>query len=241
MKGFAHVIAVELKLGLRDPMSAFFALAFPVIMLWVKLRGGNKPLPGGVPVVDATVPMLVVFVVGLATLVVLPATLAQYRELRVLKRLRATPASPAMLFGAQGVAHLLLAVLGTMLIVLIGAVGYGLSAPANIANVLLAWLLGALSLGAIGLLLGALVPSGRAATVIGLGVFFPMVFLSGAVIPRETLSGSMRAIGDLMPMAPAVTAIRDAWSGNAMSALTLGIMVAISVVAGGVAVKAFRW
>jgi ABC-2 type transport system permease protein len=241
MKGFAQVIAVELKLGLRDPMSAFFALAFPLIMLWVKLRGGNRPLPGGVPVVDATVPMLIVFVVGLATLVVLPATLAQYRERRVLKRLRATPASAAMLFGAQWVSHLLLAAIGTVLLVVLGAAFYGLSAPADLAGVLLAWLLGALSLGAIGLLLGALVPTGRAATVIGLGLFFPMVFTSGVVIPRESMSGSMRVIGDLMPMAPAVQAIRDGWSGNAASLVALGVMVAISLVASGLALKAFRW
>lgn len=241
MRGFTNVIAVELKLGLRDPMSAFFALAFPLIMLWVKLRGGNQPLPGGEPLIDATVPMLTVFVIGLAGLVVLPATLAGYREHRVLKRLRATPASPAMLFGAQWVAHMSLAVLGTALIVGIGALAYGLTAPANLPFVLLAWLLGALSLGAIGLLLGALAPSGRAATVIGLGLFFPMVFMSGAVIPRETMSGSMRSIGDLTPMAPAVQAIRDGWAGNAPSAVTLGIMVVVFVVAGVAAVRAFRW
>ncbi|NUT09536.1 MAG: ABC transporter permease [Nonomuraea sp.] len=241
MKGFTRVIAVELTLGLRDPMSAFFALAFPLIMLWVKLRGGNKPLPGGAPLVDATVPMLTVFVVGLAALVVLPATLAQYRERGVLKRLRATPVSPVMLFGAQWVAHMLLAVLGTALIALVGVLGYGLGAPADLAGVLLAWLLGALSLGAVGLLLGALVPTGRAATVIGLGLFFPMVFLSGAVIPRETMSGSMRAIGDLTPMAPAVQAIRDGWSGQPASPVALGVMAAVSVVAGVLAVRALRW
>ncbi|MFI6595808.1 ABC transporter permease [Nonomuraea sp. NPDC050536] len=241
MKGIANVIAVELKLAVREPMSAFFALAFPVIMLWVKLRGGERPLPGGVRMVDATVPMLIVFVVGLAALVVLPATLAQYRERRVLKRLRATPASPAMLFGAQWVAHMLLAVLGSALLVGIGLAFYGLGGPADVAGALLAWLLGGLSLGAIGLLVGALVPSGRAATVIGLSLFFPMVFLSGAVIPRETMGGAMRAIGDLMPMAPAVDALRDGWVGNAVSASNVGIMAAIALVAGAIAVRAFRW
>ncbi|UBU18121.1 ABC transporter permease [Nonomuraea gerenzanensis] len=241
MKGFATVVAVELKLGLREPMSAFFALAFPLIMLWVKLRGGNKPLSSGVPLVDATVPMLAAFVIGLAALVILPATLAQYRERGVLRRLGATPAAPAMLFGAQWIAHMLLAAAGTAVIVLVAALFYGLAAPADLTGVLLGWLLGALSLGSVGLLLGALVPSGRAATVIGLGLFFPMVFLSGAIIPRETMSGSMRAIGDLTPMAPVVEAVRDGWAGTPGSAVTLGVMVAIAVVAGGVALRAYRW
>jgi ABC-2 type transport system permease protein len=240
MKGLSQVIAVELKLIVRDPMSAFFALAFPGLLLLVKMRS-NRPLPGGLAAIDATVPMLTIFVIGLAGLVILPATLAQYRERRVLKRLRATPASSTMLFGAQWASHMLLAVLGTVLLIVIGLVGYELTAPANAGGVVLAWILAALSLGSIGLLVGALVPSGRAATVIGLSLFFPMVFISGAMIPRETTSQSMRAIGDLTPMAPAVQAIRDGWSGNPMSPVTLGAMVAIAIIAGGIAVKAFRW
>ncbi|MEV1168416.1 ABC transporter permease [Nonomuraea sp. NPDC049784] len=240
MRGITQVIGVELKLIMRDPMSAFFALAFPAIMLWVKLRSG-KPLPGGLPAVDATVPMLSVFVIGLAALVILPATLAQYRERRVLKRMRATPASPGMLFGAQLAAHMLLAVLGTALLIVIGIVAYGLTAPADVSAVVVAWILAALSLSGIGLLLGAVVPSGRTATVIGLSLFFPMVFTSGAVIPRETMGGGMRAIGDLTPMAPAVQAIRDGWEGHALSPMSLIVMIAICLVAGGVAVKAFRW
>ncbi|MET8143435.1 ABC transporter permease [Sphaerisporangium sp. NPDC005288] len=240
MKGLTQVVAVELKLVLREPMSAFFALAFPAVMLWVKMRS-DRPLPGGVRAIDATVPMLGVFIIGLTALTVLPATLAQYRERRVLKRLRATPASPVMLFGAQWAAHMLLAASGTALLIVIGLAGYRLAAPGNPAGVLLAWALGALSLGSVGLLIGALVPSGRAATVIGLGLFFPMAFLSGAVIPRENLSGSMRAIGDLTPMAPAVQALREGWAGVAMSPAALGVMAAISVVAGGLALRAFRW
>jgi ABC-2 type transport system permease protein len=239
MKGILNVIAIELTLIVRDPMSAFFALAFPVVLLWVKLRGGAD-LPGGVREIDANVPMLSVFVIGLAALVVLPGTLAQYRERRILKRLLATPAAPGMLLGAQWVAHLLLALLGTAVIVVTGAVGFGLAAPASVVKVALAWLLGASSLGAIGLLIGALVPNSRSATLIGLTVFFPMVFVSGAMVPRELTSGAMRAIGDLTPMAPAVSALRAAWSGGDLSATTLAVMATITVLATAAAAKVFR-
>lgn len=240
MRAWAQVVAVEIRLIVRDPLSAFFALAFPLLLLAVKLRTGGT-LPGGVSLIDATVPMLSTFVLGLAGLVILPTTLARYRERRILKRLRATPASPVMLLAAQWAAHLLLAVLGTLLLIVVGAAAFGLQAPASTANVLVAWLLGALSLGSIGLLLGAVLPTGGSANVVGLTVFFPMVFVSGAMIPREEMSGSMRAIGDLTPMAPVVDAIRAGWAGEAVSPVTLGVMAAIFLVAGGVAVRAFRW
>ncbi|GAA3417550.1 ABC transporter permease [Streptosporangium vulgare] len=240
MKGLGNVIAIELKLAMRDPMAAFFALAFPMVILWIKMRNGGT-LPSGLPIIEAVVPMLSVFVIGLASLVVLPATLAQYRERRVLKRLRATPAAPTMIFGAQWVAHMLLAVLGGLLLGVVGLVVYGMNGPADPAGLVLAWVLGALSLGSIGLLIGALVPSGRAATVIGLAAFFPMVFVSGAMSARETLPESMRSVGDFTPMAPAVQAVRAAWEGQPASPLTLAVLVAITIVAGGVALKAFRW
>ncbi|GAB2642082.1 ABC transporter permease [Kribbella swartbergensis] len=239
MKGILNVIAIELTLIVRDPMSAFFALAFPVVLLWVKMRGGDD-LPGGVREIDATVPMLSVFVIGLAALVVLPGTLAQYRERRILKRLLATPAAPGMLLGAQWVAHLLLALLGTAVLVLTGAIGFDLAAPASVVKVAIAWILGASSLGAIGMLIGALVPNSRSATLVGLTVFFPMVFVSGAMVPRELTSGAMRTVGDLTPMAPVVSTIRAAWSSGDLSATTLALMAIITVVATATAAKVFR-
>ena len=238
-KGLARVASVELLLILRDPMAAFFAVAFPLVLLWVKMHTAD-PLPGGLPIVTATVPMLSTFVIGLATLVVLPATIAQYRERRILKRLRATPASSVLLLTAQWAAHLLLAVVGTGLLIVVGVVAFDLGVPVAVGSVVLAWLLGAMSLGAIGLLLGAVLPSARGATVIGLTLFFPMVFLSGAMIPRELASPSMRSIGDLLPLAPVVQSIRAGWAGEALSMVHLGVMAAIFVVAGGLAVRLLR-
>ncbi|MFF0343005.1 ABC transporter permease [Kribbella sp. NPDC004875] len=239
MKGLSQVVRTELRLIVRDPMSAFFALAFPVVLLWVKMRGGDD-LPSGTREIDATVPMLSVFVIGLAALVVLPATLAQYRERRILKRLLATPAAPGMLLGAQLVAHLLLALSGTAVVVVAGAAGFGLGAPANVLRVAVAWLLGALSLGALGMLIGALVPNSRSATLVGLSVFFPMVFVSGAMVPRELTSGVMRTVGDLTPMAPAVSTLRAAWSGDEQSTTTLAVMALITVLATAAAARVFR-
>jgi ABC-2 type transport system permease protein len=239
MKGLATVIVTELRLIVRDPMSAFFALAFPVVLLWVKMRSGDD-LPGGVREIDANVPMLSVFVIGLATLVVLPGTLAQYRERRILKRLLATPAAPGMLLGAQWVAHLLLALLGTAVVVIAGLTAFELTGPASVPQVVLTWVLGAASLGGLGMLIGAVVPNSRSATLVGLTIFFPMVFVSGAMVPREQTSGVMRTVGDLTPMAPVVSSLRAAWSGGGLSATTLVVMAIITVLATAVAAKVFR-
>jgi ABC-2 type transport system permease protein len=68
-----------------------------------------------------------------------------------------------------------------------------------------------------------------------------MIFLCGAVIPREALSSAMRRIGELLPLAPVVTALRDAWSGAGITALTLAALAGMIAVASAVGIRLFRW
>ena len=75
----------------------------------------------------------------------------------------------------------------------------------------------------------------------GLVVFFPMIFLSGAVVPRESLSEGMRRIGEVLPLTPVVDGLRAAWDGSGPGLLTLAGLAAILMVATAVAARTFRW
>jgi ABC-2 type transport system permease protein len=105
----------------------------------------------------------------------------------------------------------------------------------------LAFLAGAVALYALGFVLAALAPNARTASAVGFVVYFPMIFLSGAVIPRHALSASMRRIGEALPLAPVVTALQDAWSGAGVGVATLAVLAVMIVVASAVGVRVFRW
>jgi Phosphatidylethanolamine-binding protein len=62
----------------------------------------------------------------------------------------------------------------------------------------------------------------------------------GRHIPREMLSSSMRRIGEVLPLAPVVTGLRDAWSGTGISIVALAALTAMVVVASAVGVRVFR-
>jgi len=111
---------------------------------------------------------------------------------------------------------------------------------AGIPAAVLVYLAGALALYALGFVVAALAPNARAANVIGFVGYFPMIFLCGAVIPREALSSAMRRIGELLPLAPVVTALRDAWSGAGITALTLAALAGMIAVASAVGIRLFR-
>ncbi len=77
-----------------------------------------------------------------------------------------------------------MAALGGAVLLVAANLVYDVHAPASVAGTVVGFGVGALSFVALGLLLGSLAPTARAAQGIGLVVFFPMWLLSGAGPPR---------------------------------------------------------
>jgi ABC-2 type transport system permease protein len=232
MLAFWKLTATELKLFIREPLAVFFILAFPLILLWLNAgRGGVELLvPGYVALVLATV--------GFTQL---PGVLATYRERGILRRLATTPVPPATVLGAQLVVNLFAGTVGVALLLAAATMFHDLRLPQATAGAVLVYAAGAVAMCAIGFVLAALAPNARTANAIGFVVYFPMIFLSGAVIPRHALSTSMRRIGEVLPLAPVVTGLRDAWSGAGVNLVALVALVAMIVVASAVGVRVFRW
>ncbi len=244
MRAFWKLTLTEFKLFIREPLAVFFILAFPLILLWLKgSQGGNAPVPerGGQGRIDLLVPGYVALILATVGLTQLPGVLATYRERGILRRLATTPVPPATVLGAQLVVQLVASTVGVALLLGVATVFYDLRLPRAIPAVALAYLVGALALYAIGFVLAALAPNARTANAVGFVVYFPMIFLSGAVIPRQALSASMRRIGELLPLAPVVTALQDAWSGAGTSIVALAALAAMIMVASTVGIRVFRW
>ena len=85
---------------------------------------------------------------------------------------------------------------------------------------------------AIGTLLGAVMPSPRAAQGAGLMLFFVMLFLSGASVPMEVMSDTMTRIGDFLPLTYGVDLLQGAWSGGAWDWAAAIVLAGIAVAAG---------
>jgi ABC-2 type transport system permease protein len=243
MRPLWKLTVTELKLFLREPAAVFFTLAFPLLLLWLNGGNGNAPRAelGGRGVMDVLVPGFVAMVLALGGLTTLPALLATYRQRGILRRLAVTPVSPTKLLAGQLLAHLVAATVGALLVVGAAMALFGLNPPRDPARLLVAYLLGALALFAIGSVVAALAPTARTAEAAGLALFFPMIFLSGAAVPRESLSDSMRRVGDYLPLTPVVEGLRSAWEGSGPGLLTLAALAAILVVATTAAARTFRW
>jgi ABC-2 type transport system permease protein len=236
---------VEAKLFLRDPTAVFFALAFPPLLLVILGSNPSFRVPdhelGGLRVIDLYVPIVVGFVLAMFAIGVLPSVLASYREKGVLRRLSTTPARPSDLLLAQMAMGLGMALAAVTVVLGIGAVAFGTGLPERPLAFLVGFALAAAALFAIGLLLAAVAPSGRAASGIGTLLFFPLMFFAGLWVPRAAMPEPLRRIGDFTPLGAGVQALQDAATGSWPRPLHLAVMAACAIGASLAAAKLFRW
>jgi ABC-2 type transport system permease protein len=230
MTTLAKLVWIEVKLFAREPIAVVFAFAFPLVVLLV-LAGafGTEPDSnfGGVAGIDYYVPGYLAVVIASIGLIGLPVHLASLRERGVLRRLRASSVSMTGVFGAQTAVHVAMAVVGGALLLAAASLAYDVRAPSSVAGVALGFGVGALSFVAIGLLLGSLAPTARAAQGIGLVLFFPMWLLSGAGPPRAVMTQTMRQLSDVLPLTRVVTAIQEPWLGTGSNVSELMVLSAL--------------
>jgi ABC-2 type transport system permease protein len=113
--------------------------------------------------------------------------------------------------------------------------------PRSIGATLLAVVVSACAMIAFGFLLGAVLPTVRTTQAVAAAIYFPAIFVSGALFPREALPAFAQRVGDFLPMTYAVRSIREAWIVGSVDLVALGILTGTAVALVLIAVRMFRW
>jgi len=246
MRGLKQLILVNLKLYLREPIATFFTLAFPpLLILLFGTMYGNDPSPiyGGYGSMDVTMPAYTALVLGTVGLLSVPITTGGYREQGILRRYRATPLRPMTYIIADVLTNLLMTLLGMFVLVAIGWLLYRVRFEGQVLSVLSAVVFAGLAMFAVGYLIASIVPGARTAQVVGMVLFYPMMFLSGASIPLEVMPETVRRISEFLPLTYVVTLIRGLWFGNGWGdhLTEVAVLGGVLVVCAGLAARFFRW
>ena len=244
MRTLAKLSMVELKLLAREPLTVLFALALPLVMLFV-LGGvfGNQPEPEvwqGVGAMSFYVPAYVGLVIASLALISLPTALAGYRERGVLKRFHASGLPVWTVVGAEIAVLYVVAAASSILLVVVASFVYDFSTPHSLLGVAGAFTLSVLALAALGVLLGALMPTARAAQAFGVLAWFVLLLLGGAGPPYEVMTGVMQRVSDVTPLRHVVLVLHDPWLGLGAGYSWL-VVVLMLVVCSSLAVRLFRW
>jgi ABC-2 type transport system permease protein len=240
---FRKLASTEAKLLLREPITLFWSAAFPVILMIVMGLASATPQAdlGGLRLIDTYQPILIAFAVAAFAVQGMPSALATYRERKILRRLATTPIGPARVLAAQLAVNLALILTATGGIITVGRLAFHVALPGNGLAFLLALMLTAAAMLALGLLVGALAPSGRAAGAIGAVLFFPMMFFAGLWIPRATMPYVLQQISDFTPLGAAVQALQDSTIGHWPGASALAMLATYAITSAAAAARFFRW
>lgn len=245
MQSLMKLTWVETKLFLREP-GAYFALAFPFILLFV-FGGiyGNTPSNylGGRGGIDEYTPAYIAMLIVVNGFYALPIAIINYRERGILFRLKATPLRPLTILTAQVGANFLMTTASAVILVVVARIFYNLHISSSIFEVFLAYILGILSIFALGFLVGSILPNARAASIVGTVLFVPMLYLSGATVPLSLYPPVVQHIAQFLPLTHVITLLQDTWFGdsslqNGIDVLALLGLLLVCLLA---SVKLFRW
>lgn len=238
MSSLTLIAGTEIRLMSREWASMVFAFAFPALLMLI-LAGvfGTETSPeyGGVTPSEYYVADYVAVPLAALALIGLPVMIASYRERDILRRFQAAGIPVGTVVGAQALVTCVLVALGGLVVLAVAAPTHGVPTVQDAPAVLAGYLLGTVTMIAIGVALGLLTRTARSAQALGLLAFFPMWLLGAGGPPRPVMPDVMAAISDVLPLGHVGAAIREPWldtgsAGSNLVALSIWLVVAVLVI-----------
>jgi ABC-2 type transport system permease protein len=205
----------------RNPASAFFTFAFPLMFLviFTALFGSGTGQIG-----DQSVSIAKLYVPGIAAFSVITACYTNIamsvtfaRDQGILKRIHGTPL-PGWAYVLARVLHaVLIAVILVAIVAVFGRIFYSVEFPRGISLVrfVITLVLGAASFAAMGLALTAVIPNADAAPAIVNASILPLLFVSGVFYPvTDTTPQWVDTLGRIFPIRHFVDAMNAAFLGT---------------------------
>lgn len=244
LRATSALFANELRLLGRTPAVMIWTVILPlaalVVMCAIPAARRAQVVLGGVSVVEAYQPTLVVFAMTSLALQAMPTVLGQYRELGFLRRLRTTPAAPRQLLTA-----VLLLTFGVVMVVgvLMGAypLFFGLGRASSLGWAVLVLVPASGAFLAVGAMLAAVIPSSRVAGGTGAALAAVMWFFAGMWFPRARFPDWLSRIADWTPGGATATALTQALQGQPLTWQPLVCLLLWTASCFMVAVYSFRW
>jgi ABC-2 type transport system permease protein len=233
----------------REPLALAWTVFFPLLLLLilgtVDTRAAGRPAGAG----DTRDPLfLLMGIVGMNIVSVglfgLGLVLVQLRVIGFFRRLAMTPQPPWRFVAGQILATAAIVFTTTALLVVAGALAFGVRPPARLAQWSAFLALGTGVFLGIGFALAATVRETRTAQMFGNVAFLTLVLLGGVWYPIHVLPGPLQWISDILPLPHLLHALRETAAhgrephglGHATVVLVLWWLAATLL-----AVHRFRW
>ncbi len=234
----------------RIPVALFFTILLPLIMLVL-----FNAIFGGGTVDTASGPWKIsqFYTGGLAAFTAVSATYTNLanmvpirREEGVLKRWRGTPLGTGTYVAGFVGSAVVLAAIGTGVMLLVGVVFYDLQIEASkLPAMIVTFVVGVCAFAALGMAVASLIGTASSAAAVANATILPLSFVSNIFIPLEDPPGWLRTVGDVFPLKPFASMFQNTLNplveGSGFDWPRLGFVALWGVAGAVVAIKRFRW
>ena len=238
-----HQLAFEQRTFWRSKEASVFIFVFP-LLLYGLLGSVYSGDIDGVPAADVLLAGLFGYGAMNNAFGGLAIFLVGRREAGILKRLRSTPLPPGTYIAALLLSFLLLFALQAVALLLLGALAFDASAPANWLGFAGAIVLGVVCFAGLGVGAAALIQSADGVSAVVNVITLPMAFLSGAFGPTDDYPAFLQAVGDVLPLTYFIDLVDGVYiEGDSLFADPTALAVVAAWGAAGlvVALRRFSW
>jgi ABC-2 type transport system permease protein len=232
----------------RNPASAFFTFAFPLMFLviFTSLLGHGTVHLGTKEVNQSTyyVAAMASFAVISACYTNIAISVSFQRDTGVLKRTNGTPLPSSIFLGARMVHALFVALLLVAITAAFGRAFYHADVPAGLTllRFLVMLLVGAASFCALGFAITAVIPNADASPAIVNASILPLLFLSGVFIPLgSTAPGWVVWIARIFPVRHFAVGMQAGFLGTVFDWTDVLIVAAWGLAGLLLSVRYFSW
>jgi len=241
MKAYKALIALDLKLALRNRSVIFFNYLFPLIFFFI--FGQAMHAERGATM---TIVISMVLIIGILGNGLFGAGIraVQEREANILRRYKVTPITPAPLLFASVITGWILYMPNVILIFTLAHLLYGMPWPQSMSSILIFITIAIVGFRAIGLILASIVNSMQESQLLVQLIYLPMLFLSGATFPLSMFPPWLLVVTQFVPATYMVTGIQgmllrhEGLAANLQPAMALLLTAFVGLF---ISYKLFRW
>jgi ABC-2 type transport system permease protein len=240
MKSYLELIKIDLKLALRLRTVIFFNYLFPLIFFFIfgaVFRAGQS-IDSITRVITLSLALGALgsglFGAGIRSL--------QERELNILRRYKVTPITPGPLLVASMITGWIIFMPYIILMLALSHYFYNMPWPQHMIALLVFISVGLIAFRAIGLVIASVANTMQEGTILVQLLYFPMLFLSGATFPVESLPRSLQVVSSFIPATYYVKGVQEIITkSQSLNGGYVGALLLTTVVGFIVGMKLFRW
>lgn len=236
---------IEGRLAIRSIDGILFGIAMPlgVLLLTTMIAGNNQAGNASYTFLDSSFSALLVVGICATAFMGIPLTICDYRDKKILKHFFVTPASPVHLIVAQMVVAAITSIISAILIIFVSIVFLDYHMQGNWGILIASYFLVMSAMYSLGLLIASLCKNIKIANLVCSAVYFPMLFLSGAVIPFELFPDGIQKVATFLPLTQGIKLLKSVSLGQSVGnpQFIVILLLCITILGFGLAAKFFRW